>query len=110
MLKQQIPDSGEEIADSIAAGPASLTPTFTTVDVGTGGYKVSGTKVVGAQAAAITNITITATTGSLPTAGNSQTIASATVPTVAELLALCVSMNAKITALNLVLHSHGLTA
>lgn len=31
----------------------SLTPTFTTVNAGVGGYKVSGTKVVGAQGASV---------------------------------------------------------
>lgn len=35
----------------------SLTPTFTTANVGVGGYKVSGTKVVGAQGAAVADAT-----------------------------------------------------
>jgi hypothetical protein len=35
----------------------SLTPTFTTVNVGVGGYKVSGTTVVGAQGAAVADAT-----------------------------------------------------
>jgi hypothetical protein len=35
----------------------SLTPAFTTVNVGAGGYLVSGTKVVGAQGAAVADAT-----------------------------------------------------
>jgi hypothetical protein len=112
LLVQDLTDkaTADEIADTIAAGPASMTPTYTYVNVGTAGYKVSGTKVVGAQAAAITAITITATTGSLPTPNGATTISNTATPTVVELLDLCVELNAKINALNLVLRNHGLTA
>lgn len=46
----------------LSTSPTLVTPTLgvataTTVNVGTGGYKVSGTKVVGAQGAAIANAT-----------------------------------------------------
>ena len=42
------------------------------------------------------NITTTATTGTLPTANGSVTIANAATPTVAELLEYCVELEAKL--------------
>lgn len=44
-------------------------------------------------------VTATATTGTLPTANGSVTIANAATPTVNELLEFCVELNAKIAAL-----------
>lgn len=46
-----------------------------------------------------TAVTATATTGSLPTANGSVTIANAATPTVTELLEFCVELNAKIAAI-----------
>lgn len=57
----------------------------------------------------VADIAITATTGTLPTAADTQTIADAATPTVAELLALCVSLNAKVNALNALCASIGIT-
>jgi hypothetical protein len=48
------------------------------------------------QPTAIANITTTATTGTLPTADNTVTIANAATPTVVELLDYCVELEAKI--------------
>lgn len=60
---------------------------------------------------AIANLTITATTGTLPTANGALTIANATTgATVGELLEAVVELNAKLIAVNAVLASHGLTA
>ena len=46
-----------------------------------------------------TALTITATTGTLPTADGSITVANAATPTVAELLEAIVELNAKVEAL-----------
>lgn len=51
-----------------------------------------------AQPAAIANLTTTATTGTLPTANGTVTIADATTPTVVELLEYCVELEAKLEA------------
>jgi hypothetical protein len=48
------------------------------------------------QPAAVANITTTATTGTLPTANGSVTIADAATPTVVELLEYCVELEAKL--------------
>ena len=48
------------------------------------------------QPAAVANLTVTATTGSLPTANGSVTIANAATPTVAELLEYCVEIETKL--------------
>lgn len=48
---------------------------------------------------ALTANTVTATTGSLPTANGATTIANAASPTVAELLEFCVENRAKIAAI-----------
>lgn len=50
------------------------------------------------QIAAIADLTVTATTGSLPTANGSVTIADASTPTVAELLEYCRELEAKVEA------------
>lgn len=52
-----------------------------------------------------TALTITATTGTLPTAASTQVIADAATPTVAELLAAVVSLNAKVEALRTALRT-----
>lgn len=64
----------------------------------------------GSQPAAIANITTTATSGSLPTADGSVTIADATVPTVAELLEYCVELEAKLEAALAALRTVGVIA
>lgn len=48
---------------------------------------------------ALTALTVTATSGSLPTANGSVTIANAASPTVAELQEFCVELKAKVDAL-----------
>ncbi|MCY1244478.1 hypothetical protein D9M72_575530 [compost metagenome] len=48
--------------------------------------------------AALTALTVTATTGTLPTPNGSVTIANAATPTVAELLEFCVELKAKVDA------------
>ena len=62
------------------------------------------------QPTAIANITTTATTGSLPTADGSVTIADAAAPTVAELLEYCVELEAKLEAALAHLRTLGLIA
>jgi hypothetical protein len=56
-----------------------------------------------ADVAALSALTVTATTGTLPTANGSVTIANAATPTVAELQEFCVELNAKINAIRLAL-------
>jgi hypothetical protein len=60
--------------------------------------------------AAIANITTTATTGSLPTANGSVTIADTATPTVTELLEYCVELETKLEEVLTVLRSLGLVA
>lgn len=66
--------------------------------------------VRGTQQANIASLTVTATTGSLPTANGSITIANAATPTVAELQEFCVELNAKLNAALAVLDAYGQTA
>lgn len=54
------------------------------------------TQKSGGQAAAVADLTSTATSGSLPTANGSVTIANAATPTVTELLEYCVELEAKV--------------
>lgn len=58
--------------------------------------------------AAVANLTVTATTGSLPTANGSVTIADTATPTVTELLEYCVELETKLEELLTVLRSVGL--
>lgn len=46
-----------------------------------------------------TAVTVTATTGALPAADGAQVIANTATPTVVELLAFCVELNAKLAAI-----------
>jgi len=57
--------------------------------------------------AAVADLTVTATSGSLPTANGSVTIANAATPTVVELLEFCVELEAKVEALAARLRSAG---
>jgi hypothetical protein len=82
--------------------------TFNSVDVGTDGFKVSGTKVVGAQQPAIAASTLSATTGSLPSANGTTVFSNAATPTVAELLDAVVELTAKVKAIRDALNAHGL--
>lgn len=52
-----------------------------------------------------TALTITSTTGTLPTAASTQVFSDAATPTVAELLAAVVSLNAKVEALRTALRT-----
>ena len=63
-----------------------------------------------AQPAAITDITTTATTGALPAADDTNTIADAASPTNAELLQYCVTLEAKLEAALAALRTLGLIA
>ena len=56
------------------------------------------------------DLTVTATTGTLPTADGSVTIADAAAPTNAELLEYCVELEAKVEALLAFASAHGLMA
>ena len=62
------------------------------------------------QPSAIANITTTATSGALPTADGSVTIADATTPTVTELLEYCVELEAKLESALAALRTLGLIA
>ena len=63
-----------------------------------------------AQSSHVADITTTATTGTLPTADGSVTIADAASPTNAELLEYCVELEAKVEALLAFASAHGLMA
>lgn len=60
--------------------------------------QIEGAVAAKTQVAALTAMTVTATTGTLPTPGGSTTIANAATPTVAELLDFCVELKAKLDA------------
>lgn len=62
------------------------------------------------QPSAIANITTTATTGTLPTANGTVTIANAATPTVTELLEYCVELEAKLESALAALRTLGLIA
>ena len=62
------------------------------------------------QSTHVADITTTATTGTLPTADGSVTIADAASPTNAELLEYCVELEAKVEALLAFASAHGLMA
>lgn len=62
------------------------------------------------QPSAIANITTTATTGTLPTANGTVTIANAASPTVTELLEYCVELEAKLESALAALRTLGLIA
>jgi hypothetical protein len=63
-----------------------------------------------ARPAAVANLTVTATSGSLPAANGSVTIANASTPTVAELLEYCVELETKLEDLLGKLRTIGLIA
>ena len=62
------------------------------------------------QGAAVTSLTVTATSGTLPTANGSITIANAASPTVAELQEFCVELNARLNAALTALRNAGVIA
>lgn len=57
--------------------------------------QIDGAVAAKTEIAALTAMTVTATTGTLPTPNGSVTIANAATPTVAELLEFCVELKAK---------------
>lgn len=71
---------------------------------------VNGKQIASAQATKISDITVTATTGTLPTANGAITIANAATPTVAELQEFCVELNAKMNAVIDALEGAGISA
>jgi hypothetical protein len=74
---------------------------------------INSQQVVGARGAAVTRISRTATSGSLPTADGSIAIANAATPTVVELLEYCTELEAKLEELTAKFRAatgHGLIA
>jgi len=65
---------------------------------------------VAGQSSHVADITTTATTGTLPAANDTNTIADAASPTNAELLQYCVTLEAKVEALLAFASAHGLMA
>ena len=59
---------------------------------------------------AVANLTVTASSGSLPTANGSVTIANAASPSVGELLEYCVELETKLEALFAALRTNGVLA
>lgn len=74
----------------------------TAITAGGGGQAIT-------QQAAIAKAALTATTGTIPTAGGSTLIANTATPTVVELLDLCVENKAKIDAIIDALTASGVT-
>lgn len=71
---------------------------------------VNGVEFAGVQAANIADLTVTASSGSLPTPNGAVTIANAASPTVAELQEFCVELNAKMSAVIAALEGAGVSA
>jgi hypothetical protein len=71
---------------------------------------IKGAQVLGERQSAIASMTITATSGTLPTANGALTIANAATPTVAELQEGIVELLAKQNAILAALRAHGLIA
>ena len=57
--------------------------------------QIDGATSAKSQVVALTPLTVTATTGTLPAAGGSVVIANTATPTVVELLDLCMELKAK---------------
>jgi hypothetical protein len=66
-------------------------------------------KLIQVKAAAIAALTITPTSGTLPTPNGAVTVADTTTPTVVELLELVVELNAKFNLLRLACQAAGVT-
>ncbi|MGM5020192.1 hypothetical protein [Tardiphaga sp. 367_B4_N1_1] len=60
--------------------------------------QIDGAVAAKAQVTALSAMTVTATTGTLPTPNGAVTIANAATPTVAELLEFCMELKAKLDA------------
>jgi len=93
------------------AGTLQVTVNTSGINLASGKtLSVAGTQVVGAQGAAVSDLTTTATAGTLPTADGAVTIANAASPTVTELLEYCVELEAKLETLLARVRAHGLIA
>jgi hypothetical protein len=95
-------DEGANIATGTTTGTKIGTATTQKI----GFYNATPT----VQGTAIADLTVTATSGSLPTANGSVTIANAATPTVVELLEYCAELEAKLEALLARIRSTGLIA
>jgi len=73
------------------------------------GVYIEGNQVLGPQQSNVPDLVITWTANE-PTAGDTQTIADGTTPTVAELGQAVKNLNTKISAIITVLEAHGLSA
>jgi hypothetical protein len=91
---QVVANAGISVADAQNIALATTTGT----KIGTAATQKLGfwNAAPAVQPTAIANITTTASTGTLPTADNTVTIANAASPTVIELLGYCVELEAKI--------------
>jgi hypothetical protein len=91
---QIVAAAGISVAD--AQNIALATGTGTKIGTATSQKLAFWNATPAVQPTAIANLTTTATTGTLPTADNTVTIANAATPTVVELLGYCVKLEAKI--------------
>lgn len=100
--------AGGTLADAanIALGTTTGTKIGTATNQKLGFY--NATPIV--QGSAVADLTVTATTGTLPTANGSVTIADAATPTVSELLEYCVELEAKLETLLARIRATGLIA
>lgn len=112
-----LPETSASYGFAVSSGAGSGTFKFSVRGDGSvrdaTSYYVGSTKVIGAQGAAIADLTTSATSGSLPTPNGTVTIANAAAPTVVELLEYCVELEAKVEALLARLRAatgHGLIA
>jgi len=109
-IESKIVDASDDTEDGALSLQVQTAGTLTTQ------LEISGNTIgfFGATAAVqsthVADITTTATSGTLPTANDTNTIADATAPTNAELLQYCVTLEAKVEALLAFASAHGLMA
>lgn len=109
-IEGKIVDASDDTEDgglSLQVQTAGAMTTQFEINGGTLGF--FGAAVAG-QSSHVADITTTATTGTLPTANDTNTIADAASPTNAELLQYCVTLEAKVEALLAFASAHGLMA
>tara|TARA_R110001592_G_scaffold6128_2_gene33214 strand:+ start:8180 stop:9346 length:1167 start_codon:yes stop_codon:yes gene_type:complete len=109
-IEGSIVDASDTTEDSALKVKVRIAGTLTTqLEINSNTLGFFG-KTAATQATALTDITTTASSGSLPAASDTNTIANAAAPTNAELLKYCVTLEGKVEALIDALQRHGLMA
>lgn len=109
-IEGSISDASDGTEDGVIKLQVQTDSTLTTqLEVGPGQIGFFGATAA-AQSAHVADLSATATTGTLPTADGTMTIANAASPTNAELLEYCRELESKVNALLAFASAHGLMA